>query len=530
MVQRFNRAFNPTSTPQSERIPGRPEMVQNSAGGYAFAVDDWKRLERFLIIGTEGGTYYATQRDITKESCEVVLRLIKKDGVGVVNKIVEISDAGRAYKNDPAIFVLALCFANGDTAAKIAARKALPKICRIGTHLFHFLMYVDNLRGWGKCLRKGVRNWYNSMPVSKLELQAVKYRQRDGWSHRDALRLAHPQNEERNYIYRFMTRHDGNPFETTDADGLLYIFDQVQRETNKRVIIQLILEYNLPREVLPTQWLNDPDIWGALLNNMPLMAMVRNLGNMSKVGLLKPFDESVNRVIGMLENDEMIAKSRIHPIHILTALMVYAAGHSARGKGEWTPVPQVIDALDGAFYKAFKNIEPTGKNWLIGLDVSGSMDSDELMGIPGFTPRMASAAMAMATIRAESQYITLGFTGQLVDLALSSKQRLDDVIRTVSGLPFGRTDCALPMLVATHNKLDVDVFAIYTDNETWFGNVHPCQALQEYRNKSGRNAKLVVVGATSSGFTIADPDDAGTLDVVGFDSATPQVIADFARG
>jgi 60 kDa SS-A/Ro ribonucleoprotein len=34
---------------------------------------------------------------------------------------------------------------------------------------------------------------------------------------------------------------------------------------------------------------------------------------------------------------------------------------------------------------------------------------------------------------------------------------------------------------------------------------------------------------TSTGFTIADPEDAGTLDVVGFDSAAPQVISDFAK-
>jgi 60 kDa SS-A/Ro ribonucleoprotein len=33
----------------------------------------------------------------------------------------------------------------------------------------------------------------------------------------------------------------------------------------------------------------------------------------------------------------------------------------------------------------------------------------------------------------------------------------------------------------------------------------------------------------SNGFTIADPEDAGMLDVVGFDAAAPQLIADFAR-
>ena len=85
------------------------------------------------------------------------------------------------------------------------------------------------------------------------------------------------------------------------------------------------------------------------------------------------------------------------------------------------------------------------------------------------------------------------------------------------------------MVWAQDNRVDVDTFVIYTDNETWAGNVHPAQALRLYRDARGIPAKLVVVGMTSTGFSIADPDDAGMLDVVGFDSAAPPVIADFAR-
>lgn len=44
------------------------------------------------------------------------------------------------------------------------------------------------------------------------------------------------------------------------------------------------------------------------------------------------------------------------------------------------------------------------------------------------------------------------------------------------------------------------------------------------------NAKLIVCGMTSNGFTIADPDDAGMLDMAGFDSAAPEVIRNFVLG
>ena len=105
--------------------------------------------------------------------------------------------------------------------------------------------------------------------------------------------------------------------------------------------------------------------------------------------------------------------------------------------------------------------------------------------------------------------------------------RLDDVIAKVSYLDFGGTDCALPMLWAADKNVPVDVFCVYTDSETWAGDVHPVQALRAYRQKMGIGAKLVVIAMTSNGFTIADPNDAGMLDVVGFDTATPSIISDF---
>jgi len=71
---------------------------------------------------------------------------------------------------------------------------------------------------------------------------------------------------------------------------------------------------------------------------------------------------------------------------------------------------------------------------------------------------------------------------------------------------------------------------ILTDSETWAGDVHPPRALRDYRRASGIDARLVVVGMVANEFSIADPSDPGMLDVVGFDTATPQLISDFARG
>jgi 60 kDa SS-A/Ro ribonucleoprotein len=85
------------------------------------------------------------------------------------------------------------------------------------------------------------------------------------------------------------------------------------------------------------------------------------------------------------------------------------------------------------------------------------------------------------------------------------------------------------MLYATEKRLTVDAFVVMTDNETWAGTIHPVEARRDYRKTTGIAAKLVVVGMTSTGFSIADPNDGGMLDVVGFDAAAPAVIADFLR-
>ena len=237
----------------------------------------------------------------------------------------------------------------------------------------------------------------------------------------------------------------------------------------------------------------------------------------------------------------------MHPIAVLAALRTYAAGRGARGRHTWVPVRELVDALDAAFYGAFENVEPTGVRLLLALDVSASMAWGEVAGVPGLTPRDVSAALALVTAATEPlvrdgglprrqarlqdgpQAPGLGQDG-LTPLPLSPRQRLDDAVRAVSDLPFGGTDCALPMLYAQALEREIDTFVIYTDSETWAGEVHPAVALRDYRRASGIDARLVVVGMVSNGFSIADPADQGMLDVVGFDTATPQLISDFARG
>jgi 60 kDa SS-A/Ro ribonucleoprotein len=538
MSKYLKNVFNQTRTPQSAPIPGT-NQVQNSAGGYAWAVDEWKRLQRFLILGSEGGSYYSKQQALTADNANNVLKCLQADGARVVRETVAISDAGRAPKNSPAIFVLALAAGLGDDDTRKAALAAIPQVCRTGTHLFEFATYVQGVRGWGRGLRRGVAGWYQGLEARRLAYQTVKYRQRDGWTHTDLLRLAHPNpvTDAHGAIYKWITRREEAEWATSfdvprdEALAFIWAFEKAQTATELDTILKLIREFDLPREALPTQWLNEAAVWAVLLDKMPMTAMLRNLGVMSKVGLLKPNTDAARIVIDRLTDANRLKKARIHPIALLSALRVYAGGKGLRGKGEWTPVKRVIDALDDAFYLAFQNVEPTNKRHLLALDVSGSMTFGTIAGVPGLTPRDGSAAMALVTAKTEPQYDIVAFSHEMTPLNISARMRLDDAVKAVSGLPFGGTDCALPMIYALESKIKVDTFVVMTDSETWFNQkIHPAQALAEYRDKMGIPAQLIVVGMIANNFSIADPNDSGMLDIIGFDSAAPQIMADFARG
>src|ERR1700736_3476245 len=276
-------------TPQLAPIPGREaEMVRNEAGGYAFPVDDWVRLDRFLVLGSDGGAYYASERQLTLDNARCVERCVTDNGARTVARIAAVSESGRAPKNDPALLALALAAKRGDEATRKAALEALPRVARTATHLFAFAEAVEQLGGWGRGTKRAVADWYRNRDLDALTYQAVKYRQRNGWTHTDMLRLAHvePPSSAYDALFRWIVRgetpDDGSQFR------LLEGFNRVQAAASAGDAARLVLEYRLPREAVPTQHLDSPDVWEALLVDMPMTALIRNLATMTRVGLLTP--------------------------------------------------------------------------------------------------------------------------------------------------------------------------------------------------------------------------------------------------
>ncbi len=370
------------------------------------------------------------------------------------------------------------------------------------------------------------------------------------WSHRDLLRKTHLKaaSKEHNVIYRYATKgregfSDAEWRKIKANDKLVYIWahEEVKLSTKPNEVKALIKEYNLAQESVPTEWRKDVSVGKQLLQNMPITATIRGLGKMTANDVLRPLSKETSLVCDRITNEELIQKGRVHPLQFLTALKAYKGpdrdsyygwyGSSNRSSLEWTPIDAVCDALEDGFYKSFKYVEPTGKNYLLGVDVSGSM-SMPCAGVNNLSCAEGAAALAMTIARTERNYQIRGFSNQFVDLKVTAKDSLATALKKTSRMNFGGTDCGLPMSWALKNKLDVDVFVVITDSETWAGRAgHPHELLNKYRRDMKKpDAKLVVMGMAGNKFSIADPNDPGMLDVVGFDANVPGVISEFVKG
>lgn len=518
---------NRRSTRQTEQADSR--QVKNSAGGYVFKVDGDDQLRRFLILGTEGGTYYQGEHELTRENAKLVFEYAENNAVRLVEIVTEISVAGRAPKQNPTIFALAAATTSPDLLGRKAAFDAIPVVIRTGSQLTLFASYVENLRGWGTGLKNGVKKWYDNKNADQLAYQLVKYRQRNGFTQRDLLRLVHPKaaTPEHNALYGWVTQ--GNVSE--ELPHTVQGFLKAQEATSGWDAI--VRDYNLSWEMLPDSALKEVSVWNALLDNgIPLNALIRQLPRLTNLGVIgSPLSKNDRTadIAAKITDQDYLVKSRIHPYNVLVAAKTYASGQGFRSGSSWNPNSKIVDALNDAFYKSFGNVQPANKNTLIALDVSGSMGWTNIANSP-LTARDAAAAFSLVTAATEPVTDIFGFSTTFKRLNISPKHSLGEVIRTTSGLPFNSTDASLPMRYALQHDLKVDTFLVFTDNETWAGPEHVHQSLTKYRNKTGINAKLVVTGMTATQCTLADPSDAGSLNVVGFDSAVPSLIADFSAG
>jgi 60 kDa SS-A/Ro ribonucleoprotein len=522
--------------------------VFNSCGKPVFAISPLEQFKRFLFLGTEKGTYYVSEQNLTELNLNCIEYLLDNsinhcDVIKTISQYVE-----KSFKRDYLIYALARCCSYyKDSILRKSAYELLPKVCTIPTHLFLFLELYEALcnkyngsTGWNKLHKKAINDWYINKKPLDLVYHITKYKNRNGWTHRDVLRLAHikPENQVTNMVFKYITKNELPTIQeyvaTTDSSdrpALDYLIcaDEVLKSTNKEFVISMIKKYKFVREHISSSLQTDVDVMNELAQNMPLVALLRTVNRLTTYGVFTQYPETLDLICSKLGNEDYIRASKVHPLQFLISLKMYASGKGERGSLMWSPESQLSQKLNDAFYSSFVNVTPTNKRYLLALDVSGSMTANSCCGITCLTASEVACAMAMVIKKTEPCCDIMGFSNKFTPLDINPNRSLEKNLEIVYNSTFESTDISLPMNWAISNGKVYDVIIVFTDNETNCNSERPSDVLKRYRNIVSPNCKLIVMALASNGFTIADPSDKGMMDMCGFDASTPSVISEFVN-
>lgn len=581
-------------------------MSKNNAGGFTYEVDWKDELLRGLILGTFQNTYYTNAEVSTADFITKIKKLVEDNhGDEAIDLVKNVYDTGRAPKQEPVILTLAiLCQTNIPNTIRSKAGQLVSSF-RIPPHLYTWVNMCTQIAGKkmnGRFMRTVLFNWFKKYTGSQLAYIVTKYQQRDcggkSWSIQDLVRLYHVPSKKLPFGTQLVISYiahgigtteqkfkespaenkTGDPFVTIEY--LRAVANVKSSECNKDEVISLIRAHRLSRESLESSHLVHTDVWHALLYKpvpdsmdlvitMPITALIKNLGGLSSRKLFEN-DTIVKIVTSHLVNHKALSGGRVHPVLPLIASFQYKNGKGDRGKLSWDVHPEIHSALEESFYMAFGTIEGTGLPILHAADVSGSMSSAQC-AVPQLRAHQATGVLIMEAIRREHKHymqklmeyeeiktdgivrpeyiqdvMKFGTDGTYINITPYMKfQEVLDILNTGE---MG-TDCAQPMIHALKlfrssdgTKGRYKLFIIYTDNETWYGGIHPSEALDNYNTETGMNARMVVVAMTPTTHTIGysgkgrnlldstDPRNNSplALNVVGFDTSTPDIIRNFA--
>lgn len=521
-MKNYSNLTSTKKTPQTQPMFGQT-MVKNSAGGYSFQITPQEQLERFILIGTEGGTYYATEQKLTKENATAIVAMIKTDGVKVVQTVVDFAINNRAPKADAGLFVLALAASFGNQETKNLVYANLTKVVRNATQLFLFLSNIQNLRGWSRGLRKAVARFYTDKDIDKLAYQIVKYRERAGFTHRDAIRLSHPKTSDkaRNKLFSYAV---GKSTEAESGNATVKTFGKAKDATGTK-LVNLITKGELTWEMVPTEALNDKAVLVALLDNMPLTALIRNLNRFAYNGLTDTNNDVTKKIVAKLTDEAIVSGSGIHPVNVINYMLTYSTGKGQKGNKTWTANQRIVDALGETYELALKAVKPTNKAILIGVDVSGSMQA--AVGNMAMNASQLGNVLGLTILKSEKNADMVWFDTGVRAAGFGRRTSIDEAIRlSPNG---GGTDCAQPILYALAHRTKYDAIVILTDNESWAGTQHGAEAIKEYRARVNQNVKIIEVAMVSNPHSNLPSNDKNLLRVVGFDSSVIDLINGFLK-
>lgn len=452
-------------------VPRPEKPTKSNTQGYpAYEMGIREQYLQTLMTNTLGHTFYATQKTNVEKSESIHAAMLKEDPAFAAKALVYARNYG--YMRTQTVYGLAM-LSKVDTEL---FKSIFNQVIRTPNDLTDFMA----IRGKGSRAVKGaIANW---MLQKMSEYWAIKYGSagKQGYSLKDVIKIVHPKGDSvagKNNLFKYLL---GKDYDISELSQIQSFVDLKNAKTAKAKV-SAITSGKLPHEVV-TPFADSPEVWKALVPNMPIFALLKNLATIERHDAA---DANKAYIEGVFSNAEIIGKSKILPFRFLEAI-----DHVSRG---W-----LQDALRDALELSFVNIPDIKGNTAVFLDVSGSMGPG--YGHPELLPK--AAIFAIALIKKTDNGKLLLFNTSLSEFTVSKRDSMLSQARSINAR--NGTDTALPFQHILNKGMKFDNIILITDEQQNSG--RPMYGVfDDYLRNVNPKTKLFIVDVAPNSHGSVDP-------------------------
>lgn len=529
--------MNPNLFPTGRETKAPKADTKNLAGGAAFSFSPEHELAQYMMTGTFNDTYYETGSDAFAR----VLALCQKCDPEFLAKAAVYGRTQGFMKDVPAFLVAALTVIEGKLAERI-----FRKVIDNAKMVRNFVQVIQS----GAAGRKSLGRRPKRMVAEWLLRQNGKYLLTASIGNKptlaDIIKLSHPKAPETDkqldacFAY-FIGKLTPEKAEHLPAE--IKAFEDFKQKRLKG------LEAEVPPGLdfrLVSSLDLSPANWAQIARHARFLMTLKNLQTFARHDVFKN-SEVTDIIAGRLSDAEIVQKARVMPYQILMAYMMVTKDVPRAFWGTPTKplfeVPMAVEnALQDALEHSLVNIPDFEEDIVVGVDVSGSMQSPVTGHRKGATTRVrcvdVAALFGSALMRKNpDRTLVLPFEGHLVALKLNPRDTVMTNAKKLASVGGGATRCEAVIEgvinLARKGVMKPNLVVFVSDNESWVGkaryrSTRTMELWEKYKGMNKR-AKMVCIDIQTTGTSQA-PDRKDILNIGGFNDGIFRVIHEFVKG
>lgn len=479
------------------RITGAPSVNREGYPAWERSVEE--QYIQTLVANTFRNTFYADAHTLLAESAQVHDTMLARDPVFAAKALVYARQRG-FMRTQPIFGLVKLSAVDRDRFKEIFDRVILTP-----ADLSDFTAILKSQRKGegGRAVKNAAGRWL----LRLSEYQVIKYgsnRADGGYTLKDLLQVYHPRAGSKSHPVRLplmdyvMNRLPENELTTLPQ---LKAFEALKQAATDEQKVEAIRDGRLPHEVATSFAGASEKVWDAIVPNLPIMALLRNLATLERHGVLEKNRELIE---ARLTDPATIAHSRILPFRFLEA--------RRHVRSAW-----VQDALREALELSFQAVPEIEGRTVVVLDRSGSMGAY-------IQTAAVFAVSLMKKTRNRGRFML--FDDRLDEVPVSLK---DSILTQAERIAVrGGTNHGLAMEQLTKDRDHVDNIIYITDEQQNQGSPL-IDGLDRYRKKVNRDVKTFIVDVAPYRNALT-PDDPNTFYVYGWSDSVLSFISMASQG